>query len=68
MVYFWTGRRSHGYAVIREIKGDHILLDPEPDAVKGSHATTNYWAPRDRGVLKHQVDTPPQFWYTIFQS
>ena len=34
-VYFWTGRGSHGYATIREFRGDHILLDPEPDATKG---------------------------------
>ena len=70
-VYFWTGRGSHGYATIREFRGHHVLLDPEPDATKGSDYRPytikgTYWAPRDRGVLPNQIDTAPRFWYTNF--
>ena len=72
MVYFWTGRGSHGYATIREIKGDRYLLDPEPDAVKGSDyrhrqdPARDRWHPRDYGVYLAQIDTPPNIWYKNF--
>ena len=73
MVYFWTGRGSHGYATIREFRGRRILLDPEPDATKGSDFRNirepiphTYWIPRDRGVPLDQIDTPPRIWYTNF--
>lgn len=69
--YCWTGRGSHGYATIREFRGGHFLLDPEPDVTKGSDFRVmadarTYWAPRDRGVLLEQIDTPPRFWYSNF--
>lgn len=44
-VRFWTGRGSHGYATVHEIRRsknldcDLFLLDPEPDAIKGA----DYW-------------------------
>ncbi len=68
MVYFWTGRGSHGYATIRGFDRHRVLLDPEPDAVKGSDATRNgkYWYPRDTGVPEDQIDTPPNFWWTNY--
>jgi hypothetical protein len=70
MVYFWTGRGSHGYATIRETKpdpnGDRYLLDPEPDATMGGDRSSIKWAPRDRGVLKEQIDTPPKIWWKNF--
>lgn len=72
-VHFWTGRGSQGYAVIREIKGERLFLDPDPDAIKGSdyrHMKTDppstRWAPRDLGVLEDQINTPPRSWYTNF--
>ena len=72
-VYFWTGRGSQGHATIREIRGEHYLLDPEPDAIKGSdfrhigeRTPHNYWLPRDRGVLASQINTPPRIWWTNF--
>jgi hypothetical protein len=71
-VYFWTGRGSQGYATIREFRGDHILLNPEPEATKGSDYRTvsygsgTYWAPRDRGVLAEQINTSPRVWYINF--
>ena len=73
MVYFWTGRGSHGYATIRAFKGDLVLLDPVEDATKGSdyRARINlprgpHWIPRDHGVPLSQIDTPPNFWWTNF--
>ncbi len=66
MVYFWTGRGSHGYAVIREFKGPLVLLDPEPDATVGSDANSTYWIPRDKGVPRDQIDTAPAIWFTNF--
>ncbi len=71
-VYFWTGRGSYGYATIREFRGGLIVLDPDPDAVKGSDYRRrlalgrDYWGPRDRGVPPEQINTPPQIWYTNF--
>ena len=35
-VFFWSGRGSHGYGIIREIRDDRAFIDPEPDAIKGS--------------------------------
>ena len=72
MVYFWTGRGSHGYAVIRAIEEDRYLLDPEPDAVRGSdyrrrkEPARDRWHPRDRGIPLSQIDTPPEIWYKSF--
>ena len=74
MVYFWTGRGSHGYATIRVIEGDRVLLDPEPDATKGSDYRArahlgpgrDRWYPRDRGIPFSQIDTPPRIWYMNF--
>jgi len=71
MVYFWTGRRSHGYAIITAMTEERVFLEPEPDATKGSdyrllYSGREWWAPRNRGVLHRQIDTPPQFWYSNF--
>jgi hypothetical protein len=71
MVYFWTGRGSHGYATIYEIKDDLYKLRPEPDAHKGSdyrifRSGRDYWAPRERGVPIQQLDTFPNFWFKNF--
>jgi hypothetical protein len=73
MIYFWTGRGSHGYATITRLDTGRgrVLLEPEPDAHKGSDYRTrasgqDYWAPRSLGVLLDQIDTPPQVWFTNF--
>ena len=73
MVYFWTGRGSHGYATIRGFNGDRVLLDPVEDATKGSdyrlrptHPNGPYWIPRNHGVPLSQIDTAPNFWWTNF--
>jgi hypothetical protein len=50
MVYFWTGRGSHGYGIIQRITEDRIFIDPEPDATKGS----DY---RIRSTLRHAFGT-----------
>ena len=70
-VTFWTGRGSRGSATIRAIRGERALLDPEPDAVKGSDyrrfqqpaTRTDVWAPRDYGVRFDQLNTVPQPWW-----
>jgi len=70
-VFFWTGRRSYGYGVIREIKHGRALIDPEPHAHKGSDfwifapgsKRLNYWGPRDFGVRFSQLNTPPNPWH-----
>jgi len=71
LVYFWTGRGSHGYAIVRAQRTGRWLLDPEPDAIRGSDARTladgrDYWAPRDFGVGTHQLDTHPVFWFSNY--
>ncbi|HEV2604768.1 MAG TPA: hypothetical protein VGU24_13985 [Microvirga sp.] len=72
MVYFWTGRGSHGYATIRGFKDGRVLLDHEPDAVKGSDYRLreklgrDWWLPRDRGLPLEHLDTPPNFWWKNF--
>lgn len=71
MVYFWTGRGSHGYGIIQRITEDRIFIDPEPDATKGSDYRIlrngkEYWMPRNFGVPPDQIDTPPRIWYTNF--
>lgn len=71
MVYFWTGRGSHGYGVIQRILPDRIFIDPEPDAAKGSDFRIlangkEYWLPRNRGVSLDQIDTLPCIWYKNF--
>ncbi|WP_439395567.1 hypothetical protein ACRQ5Q_00665 [Bradyrhizobium sp. PMVTL-01] len=71
MVYFWTGRGSHGYASITRLTADRIFLEPEPDAHRGSdyrilHSGAEWWSPRRKGVPVDQVDTPPRFWYCNF--
>jgi hypothetical protein len=71
-VFWWTGRGSQGHGVIRAIKGARYLIDPEPDAIKGSDFRTfapgsrrrDVWAPRDYGVSAYQINTPPRIWYT----
>ena len=71
MVYFWTGRGSHGYGIIQRITEDRIFIDPEPDATKGSDyrilkSGKEWWLPRNKGVPIDQVDTRPRIWYTNF--
>jgi len=71
MVYFWTGRGSHGYGIIQRILPDRIFIDPEPDATKGSDFRIlangkEYWLPHNRGVPLDQIDTPRCIWYTNF--
>jgi hypothetical protein len=71
MVYFWTGRGSHGYGIVQRVLLDRLFIDPEPDATKGSDyrimkSGKVYWAPRNFGVPLGQIDTPPRFWYTNF--
>ncbi len=66
IVYFWTARGSHGYARVREIKGELYLLDPEPDATQGrdyrrrADPARDRWHPRDHGVYLAQIDTAPR--------
>jgi hypothetical protein len=71
MVYFWTGRGSHGYGIIQRITEDRIFIDPEPDATKGSDYRIMAdghvcWSPRNHGISIDQIDTPPRIWYTNF--
>jgi hypothetical protein len=71
MVYFWTGRGSHGYGIIQRICPDRMFIDPEPDAKKGSDYRIlkngkEYWSPRNWGVPLDQIDTPPRIWYSNF--
>jgi hypothetical protein len=71
IVYFWTGRGSHGYGTIVRITNDRIFLNPEPDAQKGSDyrvlkSGAEWWMPRNTGILHDQIDTPPKFWYRNF--
>lgn len=71
MVYFWTGRGSHGYATIYKLADNRVFLRPEPDAQKGSDfrilaSGRDYWLPRDRGVPLEQIDTQPSFWFKNF--
>ncbi|WP_426265146.1 hypothetical protein [Sphingomonas sp. PWP1-2] len=70
-VFFWSGRGSQGYAVIREIRGNRALLDPEPDALRGSDyrlftqpaKRIDGWTPRDYGLPFSQINTPPRPWF-----
>lgn len=73
MVYFWTGRGSQGYATITRVedqprRGTVYFLEPEPDAIKGADyfSRSQYWAPRNRGVLLSQLDTRPRIWFENF--
>jgi hypothetical protein len=55
MVYFWTGRGLHGYAIITALTAERAFFEPEPDAHKGSDfrilaSGQEYWLPRNRGV------------------
>jgi len=70
LVYFWTGRGSQGYALVREIRNGRYYLDPHPTATKGSDYRLlrngkrfDYWAPRDCGVRIEQITQPPRIWY-----
>jgi hypothetical protein len=38
MVYFWTGRGSHGYGIIQRICSDKMFIDPEPNATSRAMA------------------------------
>lgn len=70
-VFFWTGRGSQGYGVIRAFKGERALIDAEPGAIKGGDFRTfgpgsvrkDVWGPRDHGVRLEQLNTPPKPWY-----
>jgi hypothetical protein len=70
LVYFWTGRGSQGYALVREIRNGRYYLDPHPTATKGSDYRRlrngkrfDYWFPRDSGVPIEQLTQPPRIWY-----
>ena len=70
LVYFWTGRGSQGYALVREIRNRRYYLDPHPTAIRGSDYRLlrngkrfDYWAPRDFGVRLEQLTQPPRIWY-----
>lgn len=72
LVYFWTGRGSHGFADVREFRDGRYILDPHPSATKGADywpATpwrAEYWLPRRRGVPLTQLTDPPVIWYRNF--
>lgn len=71
LIYFWTGRGSHGLGVVSGFKEGRVLIEPEPDAVRGSDARRlatgrEYWAPRNRGIPLDQINSTPRFWYTNF--
>lgn len=65
-VFFWSGRGSEGYGIIREIRDGRAFLDPEPGAVKGSdyrmfrQPAKRYdsWAPRDYSEGRFIVIAP----------
>ena len=70
-VFFWSGRGSHGYGVIRAIKNGRAFIDPDSAAIKGSDFRTyapgsakkDRWGPRDHGLLFSHLNTPPNPWY-----
>ncbi len=70
-VFFWSGRGSQGYGVIRNIRDGRVFIDPEPDAIKGSDYRVfrqpakrlDAWAPRDYGLRSSQINTPPRPWF-----
>ena len=69
LVYFWTGRGSHGFADVREIVEGRYILDPHASATKGSdyrparQDRPEYWYVRRRGVPLDQLKGPPKIWY-----
>jgi hypothetical protein len=71
LVYFWTGRGSHGLGMVRGFQEGRVLVEPEPEAVRGSDARRlatgrEYWSPRDRGIPLAQINSVPRFWYRNF--
>jgi len=70
-VFFWSGRGSQGYGVIRAIRNGRAFIDPDPDAMKGSDYRTyalgsakkDGWGPRDHGLPFSHLNTPPNPWY-----
>lgn len=40
-VFFWSGRGSQGYGVIRAIRNGRAFIDPDADAHKGSDFRTH---------------------------
>ena len=70
-VFFWSGRGSQGYGVIRAIRNGRAFIDPDPDAHKGSDFRThpfgsakpNSWGPRDYGLAFRHLNTPPNPWF-----
>lgn len=69
LVYFWTGRGSHGYADLVEVRDDRYFISPHPSAHKGadyrppSGNRPEYWYPLRRGVPLAQLVTPRRIWY-----
>lgn len=72
LVCFWTGRGSHGYADVREVRDGRYILAPHPSATKGSDyrparpGRPEYWSVRSRGVPLTQLTDPPQIWFHNF--
>lgn len=70
-VFFWSGRGSQGYGIIREIRDGRVFIDPDPDAIKGSDYRVfrqpakrhDAWGPRDYGLRSSQINTPPRPWF-----
>ena len=70
-VFFWSGRGSQGYGVIRTIRNGRALIDPEADASKGSDfriyepgsTKRDFWGPRDYGLPFSHLNTPPRPWF-----
>ena len=70
-VFFWSGRGSQGYGIIRAIRNGRALIDPDADAHKGSDfriyepgsMKRNFWGPRDFGLLFSHLNTTPSPWF-----
>ena len=72
-VFFWTGRGSQGHGTLSGFRNGRALIEPEPDAIKGSDfrpansaeggRTRDRWTPRDLGVPLSNLNTPARPWY-----
>ena len=57
-IYWWSGRGSEGFGVIRELRDERALIDPEPGAIRGSDyrryaagsTKADFFGPRDFGL------------------
>ena len=70
-VFFWSGRGSQGYGIIRAIRNGRAFIDPDPVAIKGSDFRIyapgsnkrDFWGPRDFGLPLSNLNTPPDPWF-----